>query len=342
MLKYSVSQIEVENNPVTVNILKKLLNETILYQKNPLSLNGKIDRDTLLRAYEVSILWNLGDEYGNVGINTFSYLAKKNPRIFSFSNSTIDLAWIQKLALFAATENLIGGTFDIETFLTLYKENFKIYLPYGDAWEANFKRFVEFLFADPALGSTRWASYMLATAMHEGRAAADKWKATWNPVSESGGASKDYGALETVTNWSGQPIDADGNVINSKNPARPIQQRYYGRGYIQITHQENYRAMDEALNLNGALHRNPDLAARDAQVSYNILSYGMIKGSFRGSKRRVEGKGYIGGHKLSDYLNETATDYVAARDIVNGGRDKAELIAGYARTFKNMFDVSFR
>lgn len=341
MLRYKVSQIEIENDPATVNILKMLLNETNPHQNNPLSLNGKIDKDTLLRANEISTLYKLGDGYGTVGINTFSYLAKKNSRVLAFKTDKNTPAWIKKLSLSTTVEDLILETFDLEVFLTLYKENFVIYLPSGNAWEANFRRFVEFLFDDPTLNSRRWASYILATAMHEGRASRDRWKATWNPVSESGGENRDYGALQTVTNWRDQPINANGEVINSNNRTERTQQRYYGRGYVQITHQENYRAMDEALGLNGALHRNPDLAARDAQVSYNILSYGMINGSFRGSKRRVEGRGYIGGHKLSDYFNDTITDYVAARDIVNGGRDKAELIAGYAQTFKNMFDVSF-
>lgn len=341
MAKYNVSQVQIENDPATVNTLKKLLNETISYQNNPLTVNGKVDTETLQRAYEISTLYNLGDEYGKVGINTFSHLAKKNSRILANGNNQITPAWIKSLSLSVVNNSLVGETFDIEIFLGLYKDNFKIYIPSGNTWEANFRRFVEFIFDDSAITKRSWASYMLATAMHEGRAAADRWKATWNPVSESGGADRDYGALQTVTNWKGEPINAAGNVINANNRTERIQKRYYGRGYIQITHQENYRAMDEALDLNGTLHRDPDLAARDAQVSYNILSYGMRNGSFRGKKRRVEGRGFIGGYKLSDYINDETTDYVGARDIVNGGRDKAETIAGYARTFKNMFDASF-
>jgi hypothetical protein len=203
---------------------------------------------------------------------------------------------------------------------------------------------------------------MLATAMHEGRAAADKWKATWNPVKETGGENQWYGKPETVVDWKGKPLDASGNRIapvkdpnelkkmggnlvtidGSKYPKdKVIQRRYYGRGYAQITSQDNYRAMDEALNLNGALHAaDPDLAARDAEVAYKIMSYGMRKGSYLGKKAHVAGQGYVGGHKLADFFNDNRTDYVSARDIINAGRDDATLIAGYALTFEAMLEAS--
>ena len=135
--------------------------------------------------------------------------------------------------------------------------------------------------------------------MHEGRAAADKWKATWNPVSESGGEGKTYGQLETVVDWDNVPIDVNGSRISAITDANElkrlagkliavhdaakrkdvfypksssIQRRYYGRGYVQITFQANYRAMDEAFNLGNKLLADPELAARDAQLSYNISS----------------------------------------------------------------------
>jgi hypothetical protein len=38
------------------------------------------------------------------------------------------------------------------------------------------------------------------------------------------------------------------------------------------------------------------------------------------------------GRKLSDYINGTMCNFIGARKIING-IDKAELIAGYARSF---------
>lgn len=100
--------------------------------------------------------------------------------------------------------------------------------------------------------------------------------------------------------------------------------------------------MDEALNQNNQLVVDPDKTIREPELSYRILSYGLRNGSFRGSNRgRVAGQGYIGGHKLSDYLNSTTTDYVNARRIVNGdtGAD-GQKVANYALTFKAMLEAT--
>ena len=250
MSKYTLTQISTENDPTLLRTLKRLLNETNFYSSNPLPVNNEMDAETLRRAYEVSTLYNYGDEYGSVGINTFSGLVKKYPFTI-LTNGRRDVPeWILKISRNTNSIALSSESFDMEIFLNLCKENFRIYIAQGNGWEENFRRFVNFLFGD--ITDRRWASYLLATAMHEGRAAADHWKATWNPVSESGGEGQSYGALETVVNWSGQAINASGNVITPQNHGQRIQRRYYGRGYIQITHQENYRAMDEAFILHPA------------------------------------------------------------------------------------------
>ncbi len=75
-----------------------------------------------------------------------------------------------------------------------------------------------------------------------------------------------------------------------------------------------------------------------------LNSYGERLGTvgirtFVGLARQV-GRGFVGGHKLADFLNETPPDYVAARDIVNGKRDDADLIAGYAKTIEAMFQTA--
>ncbi len=60
---------------------------------------------------------------------------------------------------------------------------------------------------------------------------------------------------------------------------------YYGRGYVQLTWENNYKKMDKALNFVGSssLHLHPEKAL-DAKTAYHIMSYGMRNGSFTGKK----------------------------------------------------------
>lgn len=93
---------------------------------------------------------------------------------------------------------------------------------------------------------------------------------------------------------------------------------YFGRGYVQLTWDYNYKKEGERLGID--LLGDPDLAL-DVDVAANILVHGMVKGSFTGKK-------------LSDYITANKTDFPNARRIING-TDKMELIAGYASKFMN-------
>jgi predicted chitinase len=79
----------------------------------------------------------------------------------------------------------------------------------------------------------------------------------------------------------------------------------YGRGFIQLTHDYNYKWADERLGLNGALIRNPDLAL-DPSIAARIFA------AF------VKDKGVA---RLAE-----ADKFVEARGPING-RDKAQTIA---------------
>lgn len=145
--------------------------------------------------------------------------------------------------------------------------------------------------ADPEVSDLRWLAYMFATVKHE---CADTWKA----IEEYGkGKGREYGKPVPVTDPQGRSYT---NV-------------YYGRGYVQLTWDYNYRTMGNALG--NRLLYEPSLAL-EADVAYRIMSHGMRKGSFTGKK-------------LADYINDRTTDYVNARRIING-LDQAERIAGYA------------
>lgn len=145
--------------------------------------------------------------------------------------------------------------------------------------------------ADGEITDLRWLAYMLATVKHE---CAD----TWKPIEEYGkGKGRKYGNPVTVT-------DADGTSYTNA---------YYGRGYVQLTWDYNYRNMGKVLK--NRLLYEPQLALQPA-VAYAIMSYGMRNGSFTGAR-------------LSRFINENGCDYLNARKIING-LDQAQRIAGYA------------
>jgi len=132
-------------------------------------------------------------------------------------------------------------------------------------------------------------AYILSTIKHE---TADSFL----PIREFGkGKGKSYGRLYP-----------NGNV-------------YYGRGYVQITWDYNYKKLGKILNV--PLYEKPDLALVP-EIAYNILEYGTFYG-------------YFTGKRLNDYVNENESNYYSARKVING-LDKAELIKGYAEKFYNI------
>lgn len=142
------------------------------------------------------------------------------------------------------------------------------------------------------LTDMRWLAYMLATAYHE-------TAHTMQPIAEYGrGKGHKYGL-----------------PVNGKT--------YYGRGYVQLTWDYNYKKMGDLLDID--LVNNPEMAM-EPKVAAAIMFEGMIRGSFTGKK-------------LADYFSQSATDFVTARKIING-LDRAELIAGYARQFHGALGVA--
>jgi hypothetical protein len=148
-------------------------------------------------------------------------------------------------------------------------------------------------FPDPAQ-----AAYVLGSAYHE-------TAKTMQPIEEIGkGRGHPYGQPNGL--W---------------------QKCYYGRGYIQLTHLENYaKATTElrklgCIGLDEDLAKNPEVALR-SDIAAAVLTCGMKNGWFTGKK-------------LSDYIDSSKSqkDYIGARRIVNG-TDKAAMIAGYATDFE--------
>jgi putative chitinase len=145
-----------------------------------------------------------------------------------------------------------------------------------DTWEASHSQ-----------DDDRWLAYILATTHHEtGR--------RFQPIEEVGrGQGRPYGRRDPETG-----------------------QRYYGRGFVQLTWKDNYRKMGAALGAD--LLRHPELAL-DLQIALQIIFFGMINGSFTGKR-------------LSQYFNGSTENWRNARRIVNG-LDRADEIASIARRY---------
>jgi hypothetical protein len=153
-----------------------------------------------------------------------------------------------------------------------------------------------------------------------------------------------------------QPIK-ERRASRTRQPALyQTQQRYwpsgfYGRGYVQLTHESNYRkagtkltgTIIELANPDGSQRtitvdtetfvNEPDLVMQPS-IAYLILSRGMLEGWFR---KRSNGTPY----KLSDFIKEgEAPDYPGARNIINHPSSRAAEFAGFADKFELILRAS--
>lgn len=137
-----------------------------------------------------------------------------------------------------------------------------------------------------------YQAYMLATCWHE-------TAATMQPVREAYWLSEEW-RKKHLRYWP-----------------------WYGRGYVQLTWEFNYKRADDELGLCGALLDDAD-KAMEPGIAAQILRHGMLEGWFTGVT-------------LSACLPEqgvaTREEYMNARTIING-RDKADLIEDYAQAFE--------
>jgi hypothetical protein len=154
----------------------------------------------------------------------------------------------------------------------------------------------------PLSRDLRHLAYPLATSFHETD------RAMW-PIEEYGkGKGKAYG---------------------KPNKAGKV---YYGRGFVQLTWEENYKRATKELGLEGDddLVKHPERAL-ELSISAEIMFRGMWEGWFRR------------GHTLPKYFNETTDNGYGAREIINGdksivpswssGVPMGDIIEGYHRKF---------
>lgn len=153
-----------------------------------------------------------------------------------------------------------------------------------------------------------WCAYALATAFHE-------TAHTMQPIKEFGGPSY-YTRMYDVRGNRPDLARSMGNTAPGDGAL------YAGRGYVQLTWKVNYeRAAKET---GYPLVGNPDLAMRP-DIAALIMRRGMEQGWFTGKA-------------FSHFLPKSGLanhgQFVDARRIING-RDKAQMIAGYAEKFQD-------
>lgn len=152
-------------------------------------------------------------------------------------------------------------------------------------------------------------AYMLSTVLHE--------TAAWmQPIRE--GAMR-YGPKYTDKSSRHAVAVLYAKGIVSRNYALPNSagHSFYGRGLVQITHEENYARLGKEIGAD--LVSNPDLAL-EWEYALPILHYGMRDGLFTGISM--------------DVITEDAHNFTNARRIVNGDvRRNGKKLAGYAEVF---------
>lgn len=171
---------------------------------------------------------------------------------------------------------------DIEKFISLYSSTTAIKYTV----KSNIINLLHLISEDTNITDIRYVAYMLATTKHE-------TAFTFAPIEEYGkGKGRPYG----------KPA-SNGKL-------------YYGRGFVQLTWDKNYKTMGDKIGVD--LYNHPELAL-DFKVAYQIMSTGMRLGLFTG----------VG---LKRYINDKACDFKNARRIING-TDCADKIATYANSF---------
>jgi putative chitinase len=171
----------------------------------------------------------------------------------------------------------------------------KFFIAYGKAFgaiqplqESGLRFLLGKVASDPAWpADLRFIAYFLATISHETGIRRKGVLQSFQPIAEQRARPGSRGRANQDRYW----------LTN-----------FYGRGYVQITWDYNYKKF-------GIL--NTPEKALEPETAYRIASQGMLKGMFTGKK-------------LSHYFSDTKEDFKNARRIING-LDRADHVASIAR-----------
>jgi murein DD-endopeptidase MepM/ murein hydrolase activator NlpD len=166
---------------------------------------------------------------------------------------------------------------------------------------------------DPQLTDLRWLAYILATAYHETGFVV-------RPIRETG--RDDEADVVRLL----EAAYTKGRIKKRYWLQQENGQRYYGRGFVQLTWADNYKRVGQAIGLQTALFDTPDRAL-ERPAAVQIVYRGMIEGL------------YTPGQSLPKYFTVFKEDWVNARKIVNG-LDKADQIADYAKSYLGALRVT--
>lgn len=153
----------------------------------------------------------------------------------------------------------------------------------------------------------RHIAYIFATIFHEG---------ALKEVINGKTIYRRIVSVEEIGKGKGKPYGI--KIKYSKKTYTTPDKLYYGRGFVQITWYEVYEKFGKILKFD--LLNNPELALNPI-VGAKIAVLGMRDGLFTGVN-------------LERYFNDTRTDAINARKIING-TDKADLIASYYKVIFN-------
>jgi hypothetical protein len=306
--------------------LKKWLN--YLVDPSPkLKLTNKFDNDTGAAVQRLKVQWHQHPLTGTADMHVITGIWRA--------------AALQKQF---GTPNFGGQLrFDKEVLLDHFFQSFTLMT---DDTVANLLWLLTRIESDSGfqVGQIPWVAYLLATAYHE-------TGYTLAPVKERG--CDDVNGCTTITNDDGTTNTRDyGDPVGCPNlaatpptacPNNKQTHTYYGRGFVQLTHQGNYKTTSKILHKKGLvptadhLVHFPEKAMDDADLAYAIISIGM----------RDEGDFFSHGKTFDDYipLDHPVTpaqrfhQYKEARKLVNGTNKNTE-IAKHAVNFEALLTAS--
>ncbi|MGV8676934.1 glycoside hydrolase family 19 protein [Pseudomonas aeruginosa] len=212
-----------------------------------------------------------------------------------------------------STAQSASSKVDREAFYTSCASSFPKYLFKGEsrlAFDGIFDYWDATLYEDK-----RWLAYILATAHRESAG-------TMRPVRE-GLCETNQCSIDAVTRYMNKQ-----NRPKEDNYALPDKKgrSYYGRGLVQITHKINYERISKNLGWGDLLASDPDLAL-DRDKAIKILIEGSVQGMFTRDKKSGQWR------NLPMYLNDTETDWLGARGVINPGSKRAYIPAETAKVF---------
>lgn len=195
---------------------------------------------------------------------------------------------------------------DIPYFLTKYKGNY----------ETNLKVLLndmnEYYVLEKIVPQKEQVAYMLATVFTE------TFK-TFKPVIESfwiknkknrEASYHRYDPILASTEKRKKAAIANGNAKEGDGV------KYCGRGYVQLTWKKNYQKVKDQFGIDVVNY--PDKAL-EPKLAAKIMIWGMNNGIFTGVS-------------INRYINDSKTDYVNARRVING-TDRSRAIAADAKEF---------